>query len=109
MLEINGKNIEVSRQDTGQYTITFSGQDKPEDGAVALVSLKKTKNSDTPIWEKRYTIASDMVTVTLTSQDTDQPFGQYWWDVRILFRDGTVFTPMLPASFKVVEVIGDVI
>jgi hypothetical protein len=108
MLEINGKNIEVSRQDTGQYTITFSGADKPEDGAVALVSLKKTKNSDTIIWEKRYTIASDIVTVTLTSQDTDQPFGQYWWDVRILFRDGTVFTPMLPASFKVVEVIGDV-
>ena len=108
MLEINGKNIEVSRQDTGQYTITFSGQDKPEDGSVALVSLKKTKNSDTPIWEKRYTITNDVITVTLTSQDTDLSFGQYWWDVRILFRDGTVFTPMLPASFKVVEVIGDV-
>lgn len=108
MLEINGKNIEVSRQDTGQFTVTFSGQDKPEDGATILVSLKKTKNSDKPIWEKRYTVADDVITVTLTSQDTDLAFGQYWWDARILFRDGTVFTPMLPASFKVVEVIGDV-
>lgn len=107
MLDITGKNVGITRGDTGQFTITFTGDDKPEDGSTVFVSLKKTKNSEDMIWEKRYTVSNDTVTVTLTSDDTDLPFGQYWWDARIRFMDGTIFTPMLPASFKVLEVIGD--
>lgn len=108
MFDIQGKNIEISRGDTGVYTITFSGVDAPEDGTTAEVSLKKTKDSENLIWEKKYTVADSRITVTLLSEDTaDLPYGQYWWDVRILFRDGTIFTPMKPASFKVVEVIGN--
>lgn len=108
MLNINGQNIGITKGDTGQFTITFTGDDKPEDGCSVLVSLKKTKTSETPVWEKRYTVNSDTVTVTMTSDDTNIAFGQYWWDARIIFRDGTVYTPMNPASFKVLEVVGDV-
>ena len=107
MLNVNGKEIGITKGDTGQFTITFTGADKPENGSVVLVSLKKTKTSADMIWEKRYTVAGDTVTVTLTSDDTNIAFGQYWWDARIIFLDGTVYTPMLPASFKVLEVIGD--
>lgn len=107
MLNINGTRIEITRGDTGQFTITFTGDDKPADGSTILVSLKKTKTSDDLIWEKRYAVANDTVTVTLTGADTNLPFGQYWWDARIIFRDGTVYTPMAPASFRVLEVIGD--
>lgn len=107
MMDINGQDIEISRGDTGAYTITFMGEDKPSDGCIVEVSLKKTKNSDTPIWEKKLTVASDAVYVVLSQADTDLPFGQYWWDARILFQDGTVYTPMKPASFKVMEVVGD--
>lgn len=107
MLNVEGNDIDITKGDTGQYTISFTGADKPEDGCVVLVSLKKTKTSQTPIWEKRLTVADDRVVVTLTSADTDIAFGQYWWDARILFRDGTIYTPMAPASFKVLEVIGD--
>ena len=107
MLEITGKKIDISRGDTGQFTITFTGDDKPGDGAAVLVSLKKTKTSDDVIWEKRYTVSNDTIIVTLTSSDTDLPFGQYWWDARIRFQDGTIYTPMLPASFRILEVIGD--
>jgi len=107
MFNVSGTNIEITRGDTGQFTITFTGDDKPEDNSVVIVSLKKTKTSEHFLWEKRLTVANDKITVTLTGADTDLAFGQYWWDARIVFRDGTVYTPMLPASFRVLEVIGD--
>lgn len=108
MLNIDGQSIGITRGDTGQFTITFSGQDAPEDGCTILVSLKKTKTSDDVIWEKRYTISGGVIIVTITSEDTvNLSFGQYWWDARILYRDGTIYTPMNPASFKVLEVIGN--
>lgn len=107
MLNVDGLDIAITRGDTGQFTITFTGDDKPENGCVVIISLKKTKTSTYPQWEKRLTVSNDTVTVTLTSTDTDQAFGQYWWDARIIFRDGTVYTPMNPASFRVLEVIGD--
>lgn len=107
MMNVDGQQIEISRGDTGAFTITFTGEDKPEDGCIAEISLKKTKTSETAIWEKKVTVENDQVSVILIQPDTDLPFGQYWWDVRIIFRDGTVYTPMKPASFKILEVIGD--
>ena len=107
MLNIDGDKIAVSRGDTGVFTVTFTGQDAPEDNCTVLVSLKKTKDAEEMIWEKRLAVSNHMITVTLTSDDTNQDYGQYWWDLRIKFRDGTIYTPMMPASFKVLEVIGD--
>ena len=108
MFNVNGQSISITKGDTATFTITFTGQDVPEDGTDVLVSLKKTKTSATAVWEKRLKIASGVVSVLLRTIDTNIDFGQYWWDVRILFSDGSVYTPMQPASFKVVEVIGDV-
>ena len=106
MLRIDGQKIGITRGDTGQYTITFSGQDAPEDGCTILVNLKKTVKSEDMIWSKQYTVNSNVVIVTITSDDTkDLAFGEYWWDARIVYRDGTVYTPMDPASFKVLEVV----
>lgn len=107
MMNVTGRDIEITKGDTGAFTITFTGDDKPSDGCTVEVSLKKTQTSDTPIWEKKLTVSNDAIYVILNQADTDQPFGQYWWDARILFQDGTVYTPMKPASFKVLEVIGD--
>ena len=107
MFDIKGTNIEVTKGDTAAFTITFTGADTPEDGCIVEVSLKKTKSSEDTIWEKKLTVTNSAISVTLLSDDTDIPFGQYWWDARILFRDGTIYTPMIPASFKVLEVIGD--
>lgn len=107
MMNIDGQKISISRGDTGMFTITFTGDDAPEDNCTILVSLKKNRDSEEAIWKKRLTVNNYMVTVALNADDTDQPFGQYWWDARILYRDGTVYTPMSPASFKVLEVIGN--
>lgn len=108
MLKIDGTKILISKGDTGVFTITFTGEDAPENNCTVLVSLKKTYDSERTIWEKRLAVADHAVTVTLLSSDTkDLEYGQYWWDARIIFRDGTIYTPMMPASFKVLEVIGD--
>jgi len=108
MMNVSGQNISITKGDTGQFTITFSGDDAPENGCIILVSLKKTKTSEVPIWEKRLTVTNNVITVTITSADSNIDFGQYWWDARIIFRDGTIYTPMNPASFKVLEVVGNV-
>lgn len=107
MMNVDGQKIEITKGDTGAFTITFTGEDAPEDGCIVEVTLKKTKSSDEAIWEKKLTVISSAVSVTLLPMDTNLPFGQYWWDARIIFRDGSIYTPMLPASFKVLEVIGD--
>ena len=108
MLKIDGVNIQISQGDTGVFTITFTGEDAPENNCTALITLKKTEDSENSIWEKRLAVNDHAVTVTLLSSDTrDLKRGQYWWDVRIIFRDGTIYTPMMPASFKVLGVIGD--
>lgn len=107
MLNINGQSIEVTRGDTGAFTVTFTGTDAPEDGAVVQFSIKKTRTSENVLIEKNLTVASHIIYITLLPEDTNLPFGQYWWDVRILYRDGSVYTPMIPASFKVLEVIGN--
>ena len=107
MLNIDGDKIAVSRGDTGVFTVTFTGQDAPEDNCTVLTSLKKTKDSEEIIWEKRLAVSNHMITFTLTSDDTNLNYGQYWWDLRIIFRDGTIYTPMMPAPFRVLEVIGD--
>lgn len=108
MLKIDGTKIEITRGDTGMFTITFTGDDAPEDNCTVLISLKKTKDTDVVIWEKRLAVHDHAISVILISEDTkDLNYGQYWWDARIFFRDGTIYTPMMPASFKVLEVIGD--
>ncbi len=107
MMNVDGQKIEITKGDTGVFTITFTGEDAPEDGCIVEVTLKKTKSSDEAIWEKKLTVMNSTVSVTLLPMDTNLPFGQYWWDARIIFRDGSIYTPMLPASFKVLEVIGD--
>lgn len=107
MMNVDGQKIEITKGDTGAFTITFTGEDAPEDGCIVEVTLKKTKSSEEAIWEKKLTVISSTVSVTLLPMDTNLPFGQYWWDARIIFRDGSIYTPMLPASFKVLEVIGD--
>lgn len=106
MLNINGQSIEISRGDTGQFRIRFSGEDAPTANDVILVRLKKTLDETEAIWEKRLSVNDGAIVVTLLSEDTaDLARGQYYWQARILYRDGTIFSPMDPASFKVLGVV----
>lgn len=110
MFDVKGTQIMCSRQDTGTFTVTFTGDDAPADGTIVLVSLKTTPKKEAKvIWEKRLTVVNSKITVHIGKTDSDLKEGAYWWDARILFDDAEEpYTPMEPALFRVLEVVGNV-
>lgn len=108
MLEVNGLKISVSRGDTGSVTVTFTGQDTPPDGTIALVVLQKTMDCPEPIWEKRLTVLNGRVTIPFFSGDTNFLRGMYCWCLRLLYENGDVYTPMeKPQAFEILAASGE--
>lgn len=108
MFIMNGNDIEITKGDCGIFTVSFTGDDAPVDGTHVLVSLKKSVNEDEAIWEKDLTVSSGIITVSLENEDTNLDFGGYSWDLRIIYNDGFIYTPIDPASFVVKKVVGNV-
>lgn len=109
MLETDGMKISISRGDTGSITVTFTGQDTPADGTIALITMQKTMDSEEPIWEKRLSIAGGRVTIPFYSADTvNLSRGKYCWCLRLLYENGDVYTPMeTPQPFEVLPANGE--
>ena len=106
MLNLDGLNIEVTRGDTGSIRITFIGEDIPEDGTIALVTVKKAADTE-EIWSKRIEVENGGCVIPLTQESTTLDYGQYRWDLRLIYEDGAVYTPMPPAKYTITTVIGD--
>lgn len=107
MLEINRLKIEISKGDTGIITLRFTGDDVPPNDTNALFTVRKNIDSEDKLIEKTLAITDGECIVPLTVSDTNIPYGRYWWDVRLLYDTGDIYTPMKPAEFRVVEVVGD--
>lgn len=108
MLEVKGKTISVHRGDAGSFTITFTGDDKPDDGVKVLFSVKRAKAKDAKVvFSRELTVAENAVEVSLTREDTAIAEGTYFWDVCILWTERP-WTPMDPEPFIVKEVAHDV-
>lgn len=107
MFTVSGRDITISRGDTGTLTVTLTG-DVPDDGTVALVTLRRDVNKTDAVWEKRISILDGAIVIPLTKADTDIPWFDYVWDIRLLYQNGDIYTPFEPALFRVCEVVGDV-
>lgn len=108
MLEVNGLKISINRGDTGSITLTFTGQDVPEDGTKVKFVLQKTLDSEEPVWEKIITIVNAIAVISFETEDTDYPRGDYIWCLRLLYANGDVWTPMeKPQQFTILPVAGD--
>lgn len=107
MIKIKGMDVSVSKKDSASYTVTFDG-DIPPDGTEALVSIKRNPNVNEAMLEKKYTISDGMIDVNFTSEETDFVPSVYYWDIRLIYEDGKVFTPFNPAKFEILEVVGNV-
>ena len=108
MLITDGLKISINRGDTGTITITFTGQDAPPDGTVALVTLQKTLDSEETIWEKRIELANSRVTIMLLHEDTNLTRGRYLWCLRLLYENGDIYTPMeTPQVFEILAANGE--
>ena len=97
----------VSQGDSAYFTITFTG-DIPEDGTTTMFTVKKDLNGQA-LLQKYLPVYDGVVDVELYSNDTNklEP-GNYLWDIRVLFSEKEVVTPMVPSPFVVLEVSGDV-
>lgn len=111
MISIKGKRISISRGDCQPFTITFTGTDVPPDGTAVLFTVKKTSSHQEAVIEKKVFLHESKIEIQLRNADTkDLPFGSYEWDVRIpdLYGESEPYTPMEPAPFEIVKVIGNV-
>ena len=111
MLDVNNLNILISRGDTGSITITLQGDDVPDDTTEALFVLQRTNDSETPIWEKRLAVHDGQVVVPFETADTIGLIrGEYRWILRLLYEDGSVYTPMEQfAKFTVLAANGSIV
>lgn len=105
MININGHGISISRGDTGDITMNFTGT-VPEDDTVAVITLKKSPKAQQTIWEKRINVSNGSVVLELGSEDTNLIPNTYFWDMRLLMSGERVYTPIKPAPFQILEVIG---
>ena len=104
--------IEVSRGDSSQedIEIRFITDDEtplPE-GTIALVSMSPIKDG-VPLWDKRLNVVNNSCFFRLKHQDTSYRSGDYWWDIRLIFDEGTddkdICTPFDPHKFIIKEVV----
>lgn len=103
--------IMISKGDTGTFTVVFEdgdGYDVPEDG-VQVIFTAKTRDGETEIIRKVFTVEDGAVEISLDSTDTGQPIDRYIWDLRLKWEnDGRVYTPMSPGFLDITRVVGDV-
>lgn len=99
--------LAVSKGDSACLSVTLSG-DTPADGTQVLFTVKKKIGGPAAII-KTYTVADGVVLIELASGDTNklEP-GDYLWDLRLIFSDTEVVTPMVPCRFRVLGAAGDV-
>ena len=110
MVSFNGLDIELTRGDTLQFKVTFSGRELPS-GSIALFTIKKRTRDEETIVEKRLPIEGSVVNVGISSEESNITPRTYYWDMRVLIPlgDGTydVKTPMEYAAFTILEVVGN--
>lgn len=110
MVKIDGCDIQLSRGDSLFLRIDLAGRDLP-DGTDAIFTVKKNVKNDEILIQKRVNASAEVVSILLSSRETDLPPGVYYWDLRLLIPLPSggygVETPMDYAAFVVTEVVGD--
>lgn len=113
MLGINRYgDIALSRGDAMTLQVTFEPADDetelPEDGTACVLTVKASAEDQEALLEKRAVIEAGSCCFRIDSADTaGMDFGQYAYDVRVLYETGDVYTPIYRHLFKILEVIGN--
>lgn len=106
MLAIDGLDIQITRGDTAQLIYTFE-TDIPDNGTIAVFTIKRGAVGSDELLRKESEISDGVVTFVLGHEDTNLPFGSYKYDIRCIYDNGDVYTPMSPCALDIVEVIGN--
>lgn len=107
MLDIRGLDIYISRGDTETLVVDFEC-DVPPDNTQVIMTLKRYPNNSNALWVKNAVVKNGSFTVRFSSSDTNFTPSIYKYDIKLVYEDGEIYTPMLPADFHILEVVGDV-
>jgi len=101
------KAVALTPGDSAYFTITLVGDDIPFDGTDVVFTVKEEVGGR-PLLVKHFSVDSGVVHIELQCSETRRlKPGRFAWDIRILYSKEDVYTPMIPALFQVLEVVGD--
>lgn len=90
MFKINRDNIYHVRGDTGGFEIELTDEDeKPITGYAAIMSVKKRLRDDDYLFQA--TIKDGVCSIS-PEMTKDLPYGDYFYDIQVTTKDGTVQT-----------------
>ena len=100
------KKIEISRGDSRIIPCRFRSMSRaPEDGTIAVVTLKRDYNDRSIVWQKRYVVIGGKFNIKLTHEDTNlKDDVVYLYDVQLRYPDGQQYTLIPPTQFKILGV-----
>ena len=109
MFNINNRSyaITVTRGDSANLTVTFTGEVIPENSEV-LVTVEDPDVKYRPLWEETVTPVNNTIYLELTDEHTDFMPKTYMWDIRIKYSSGKVYTPIPPSPFVITEPVGKI-
>ena len=101
------KALALTPGDSAYFTITLVGDDIPLDGTDVVFTVKEEVNGR-PLLVKHFAVDAGVIAIELLCSETRRlKPGRFAWDIRILYSKEDVYTPMIPALFQVLEVVGD--
>ena len=107
MFEIRGFDIYITQGDTSQILIEFDGE-VPPDGTTAVICVKERPGRSPVMIEKNIEVENGELLLSFGHNETMIPPKRYRWDLRLVFDNGDVITPMEPAVFTILPAIGEI-
>lgn len=93
--------IKIIAKDTGDFVLTLDNYILAS-GDEVYFTINDGIEKEQHLLQKKITEFNEGVAVIfLTSDDTDLPIGEYYYDVQVNTADGRVDTVIGPAKFKV--------
>lgn len=95
------KTMSIIAKDTGDFVVSI-GNYLLADGDKVYFTVNSELEKPEPLIQKVVdTFVDNKAVIRLTTEDTDIPVGNYYYDVEVNTVDGRVDTIMGPSKFKV--------
>jgi hypothetical protein len=95
------KAMSIIAKDTGDFVVSI-GNYLLADGDKAYFTVNRELEKPEPLIQKVVdTFIDNKAVIRLSTEDTDIPVGNYYYDVEVNTADGRVDTIMGPSKFKV--------
>jgi len=89
VLDINGVDIEINKNNSGVFTIHMTGDDVPDDSTEVHFVVKRTPDFSAHLIHKVLLPVDGVLTVEIDKEDTSGlAVGDYYWNIIIQFDGG---------------------